>query len=204
MTPTASRLKARLDERRCWFINEWFFKWHFIGKDGPVTIDSFDGRGIHYGGIAFSGTARHVYWDAIVRGVRKEIIEQFAWIDQEVRNYNRETGLKAIDECAGQLASFVRVIRREAVKKDRILRGDGINHPTENDAGWWDGTSDREIVSQAEALKSALPISVEQQQEVAPALTRRQRAAAVWHDNQGWLGPLGLAFALAGLVPLIF
>jgi hypothetical protein len=116
MTPTASRLKARLDERRRWFVNEWFFKWHFIGKDGPVTIESFDGRGIHYGGIAFSGTARLVYWDAIVRGVRKEITEQFAWVDQEVRNYNRETALKAIDECAGQLASFVRAIRREAVR----------------------------------------------------------------------------------------
>ena len=185
MTPTASRLKARLDERRRWFVNEWFFKWHFIGKDGPVTIDSFDGRGIHYGGIAFSGTARHVYWDAIVRGVRKEIVEQFAWVDQEVRNYNRETGLKAIDECAGQLASFVRVIRREAVKKDRILRGDGINHPTEDDGGWWDGTSDREIVSQAEALKSALPISVSSG-GVPPAHADDRRRVGQ-HPTQLWL-----------------
>jgi hypothetical protein len=167
MTPTASRLKARLDERRRWFINEWFFKWHFIGKDGPVTIESFDGRGIHYSGIAFSGTARLVYWDTIVRGVQKEITEQFAWVDQEVRNYNCETALKAIDECAGQLASFVRAIRREAIKKDRILRGDGISQPTEDDAGWWDGTSDREILSQAEALKVALPVFVEQPSHTA-------------------------------------
>lgn len=204
MTPTASRLKARLDERRRWFINEWFYKWHFIGKDGPVTIDSFDDRGIHYGGIAFSGTARHVYWDTIVRGVRKEITEQFAWVDQEVRNYNRETALKAIDECAGQLASFVRAIRREAVKKDRILRGDGINFPAEDDAGLWVGTSDQDIVSQAEALKSALPASVQQQQAPPSPLTRKQRAAAVWHDNQGWLGPLSFLVALAGLAPFLF
>ena len=125
MTPTASRLKARLDARRRWFQNEWFYKWHFIGKDGPVSIDSFDGRGIHFGGIAFSGSARDVYWDAIARGVRKEVTEQFAWVDHEVRGYNQETALKAIDECAGQLVSFVRVIRRIAVDKDRILRGDG-------------------------------------------------------------------------------
>lgn len=203
MTPTASRLRARLDERRRWFINEWFFKWHFIGKDGPVTIDSFDGRGIHYSGIAFSGTARAVYWDTIVRGVRKEITEQFAWVDQEVRNYNRETALKAIDECAGQLASFVRAIRREAIKKDRILRGDGISHPTEDDAGWWDGTSDREILSQAEALRVALPVLVEKSKVSPRVQTRRQRAAELWHDNQGWLGPLGFLMAIAGLAPLL-
>lgn len=204
MTPTASRLKARLDERRRWFVNEWFFKWHFIGKDGPVTIESFDGRGIHYNGIAFGGSARLVYWDTIVRGVRKEITEQFAWVDKEVRNYNRETALKAIDECAGQLASFVRAVRREAVKKDRILRGDGIDFPSEDDAGLWDGTSDRDIVSQAEALKSALPDAVEPQQTTPAVLTRRQRASAMWHDNQWWLGPAGLALAIGGFfVPLI-
>lgn len=204
MTPTASRLKVRLDERRRWFVNEWFFKWHFIGKDGPVTIDSFDGRGIRYGGIAFSGTPRIVYWDTIVRGVRKEITEQFAWVDQEVRQYNRVTALKAIDECAGQLASFVRAIRREAIKKDRILRGDGVNFPAEDDAGLWDSTSDRDIVSLAEALKSALPDAVERQQAVAPTLTLRQKAATVWHDNQGWLGPLSFLIAIAGLAPLVF
>jgi hypothetical protein len=205
MTPTASRLKARLDERRMWFINEWLFKWHFIGKDGPVTIDSFDGRGIHYGGIKFDGTARLVYWDTIVRGVRKEITEQFAWVDQEVRNYNRETSLKAIDECAGLLAAFVRSIRREAVAKDCILRGDGINFPPENDAGRWEGTSDKEIASFGEALKAALP----HQSDPLPtnpsvaATTVRQRASVYWHDNQWWLGPLGLAIGLAGLLPFV-
>jgi len=61
MTPTASRLKARLEDRRLWFANEWFYKWHFIGNDGPVTIDSFDGREIRYGGIVegqFRGAVR--------------------------------------------------------------------------------------------------------------------------------------------------
>lgn len=129
MTPTASRLKVRLDDRRRWFANEWFFKWHFIGKDGPVSIDSFDGRGIHLGGIKFSGSAHDVYWDAIVRGVRKEV-------DEQVRQYNYETAIKSIDECAGQLISFTRSIRRESVAKDRILRGNGIEFPPEDDAGW--------------------------------------------------------------------
>lgn len=202
MTPTTSRLKARLDERRRWFQNEWFYKWHFIGKDGPVSIDSFDGRGIHFGGIAFSGSARDVYWDAIARGVRKEVTEQFAWVDQEVRGYNHETALKAIDECAGQLVSFVRVIRRIAVDKDRILRGDGRKFPSSDDAGWWEGTTDNDIVSQAEALKSALPLPTIQTNQETALLekTLRQRATVVWNENQWWVGPIAFLTGLGGLI----
>ena len=196
MTPTCTRLKARLDDRRRWFSDEWFFKWHFIGNDGPVTIDSFDGRGIHYGGIKFSSTARDVYWDAIVRGVRKEITEQFAWIDQEVRQYNRETALQAIDECAGQLVSFVRAIRNKAAKKDSILRGNGITFPPVDDAGNWDGTADIDIVSQAEALKSALPIMI-----IGPALIGPERERSGWWErSKGWHEPLGWLIAAGGVI----
>lgn len=194
-----------MDERRRWFNNEWFFKWHFIGNERSVTIDSFDGRGIHYGGIKFSGTARDVYWDAVVRGVRKEITEQFAWVDQEVRQYNRETALQAIDECAGQLVSFVSSIRRAAIKKDSTLRGDGTRFPAEDDAGNWAGTSNADIASQAEALKRALPLPTDPARltSLAIAPTRRQRAASIWHENQWWLGPIALLVGLVSLYPLI-
>lgn len=204
MTPTASRLKARLDERRRWFTNEWFYKWHFIGRDGPVSIDGFDGRQIQYCGIKFSGTARDVYWNAIVLGVKKEIIEQMAWVDDEVRKYKHETALLAIDECAGQLMSFVRSIRREATKKDRILRGDGVTFPPEEDAGFWHDTSDAVILSQADALKSALPVPTQAPPEPpVPVQTWGQRASGVWNNNQWWLGPVGIGLGILGVMPLI-
>jgi hypothetical protein len=202
MTPTASRLKARLEERRLWFANEWFYKWHFIGNDGPVTIDSFDGREIRYGGIAFSGTTRDIYWDAVVRGVRKEINEQFIWIDTEVRKYKREVAVAAIEECAGLLASFVRSIRRQAVAKDRVLRGNGISFPAENDAGLWDGTSDREITAMAEALKSALP-----DETLPPPVPERnlpvsfsERALSLWEGQRWWTEPTGYLLGFVGFV----
>ena len=206
MTPTASRLIVRLDDRRRWFVNEWFFKWHFIGKDGPVSIDSFDGRGIHLGGFQFSGSARDVFWDAIVRGVRKEVDEQFAWIDEQVRHYNHETAIKSIDECAGQLISFARTIRREAVAKDRILRGNGIEFPPEDDAGRWNSVSESQILSQAQVLEKALPIAFVgvKSIEVSTSMRKRARAARLWHDNQWWLGPIAFLAGLAGLYPLIF
>lgn len=194
MTPTATRIKVRLDERRRWFHNQWLFKWHHIGRDGPVDIDTFDGGHAHYSGIGFVGSPRQVYWDALPRGIRKEISDQFSWLDAEVRNYNHETALRAIDECAGQIASFVRAIRRAAVEKDRILRGDGTNFPPEDDAGHWDGTSGPEIQAQAEALKAALPTAF------ATPVTATSRSALRkwWDDNQGWLGPTGWIIGAIG------
>lgn len=190
MTPTASRLLARLDERRRWFHNEWFFKWHHIRNENGVQIDTFDGRQASFGDIEFSGSAMDLYWDAIVRGVRKEIVEQLAWVDTEVRAYNAATALRAIDECAGLLVSFVRSVRRTAVEKDRILRGDGINFPTERDAGHWEAVSAEEIQAQAEALKNALPAIGENLEAKAKGLT------GVLNQNPGWLAVVGILVAV--------
>ncbi|WP_414463643.1 TIR domain-containing protein [Hyphomicrobium sp. DY-1] len=156
MTPTATRLHMRLDERYLWFHNQWFFKWHHIGAGSSADIDTFDGRQAHYGGIKFSGSPRNVYWWAIVRGTKKEVIEQFTWVEEAVRNYSPAVAIQAIDECAGALMSFVGKLRRAAIEKDRILRGDGINFPAEHDSGNWEDVSDQAIVKQAEALKAAL------------------------------------------------
>src|SRR6266851_7877257 len=123
MTPTASQLKFRLDQRRRWFDNEWLFKWHHIGGQRVVEIDTFDGRQARYAGIKFAGSPRAVFWDAFARGVRKEVIEQFVWIEERVRVYARAQAEAAIDECAGLLAAFVQSVRHAAVQTDRILRG---------------------------------------------------------------------------------
>ncbi len=156
MTPTATQLKLRLDQRRLWFDNEWFFKWHHIGGQYTVEIDTFDGRMAKYAGLRFAGSPRRVYWDAVARGVRKEVVEQFAWIEDRVRVYPRAPAEEAVDECARLLTAFVQSVRRGAVKKDRILRGDGLTFPPEEDAGVWIDVSPGDIVRQAMALKAAL------------------------------------------------
>ncbi|MEG3180658.1 toll/interleukin-1 receptor domain-containing protein [Sphingomonas sp. LT1P40] len=156
ITPTTTRLQRRLDDRRAWFQNEWFFKWHHIGGDKIVEIDQFNGKKACYSGIAFFGTPRNIYWELIAQGVRKEIIDQLGWVEESVKGYDRSVAIRAIDQCAGLLASFARSIRREAVAKDRILRGDGRTFPASEDLGRWHGTTDGEVFAQAKALKAAL------------------------------------------------
>lgn len=63
LTPIAARLELALDAELLRMQNEWFFKWHHIGRERTVEIESFNGSPICYGGIKFGGTARDVYWD---------------------------------------------------------------------------------------------------------------------------------------------
>ena len=41
LTPIGSRLSASLNDEYLRMQNEWFFKWHSIGEDRAVEIDSF-------------------------------------------------------------------------------------------------------------------------------------------------------------------
>jgi hypothetical protein len=157
MTPIATQLEFRLDQRRRWFDNEWFFKWHHIGGQHVVEIDTFDGRFARYAGIKFTGSPRLIYWDALARGVRKEIIEQFAWVEERVRSYARAQAEVAIDECAGLLASFRQSVYRTAVEKDRILSGNGFtSHPRQENGSKGKDFSAGDVFHQAAALKAVL------------------------------------------------
>ena len=156
MTPIATQLRFRLDQRRRWFENEWFCKWHYIGGERVVEIDTFDGRQARYAGIKFSGRPRLVFWDAIARGVRKEVIEQLAWIEERLRLFARLQAEAAVNECAGLLTAFVQSVREAAVQKDRMLRGDGLNSPPVPAGGIWVDVSPGEIARHAAALITAL------------------------------------------------
>lgn len=156
MTPTASRLQVRLEDRMLWFRNQWLFKWHHIKGQRPVSIDTFDGRQATYSGIGFEGSPRDVYWSTITRGARLEVENLFTWVEENVRSYPQVTAEAAIDECAPMIASFIVALRRHVVDKDRILRGNGIEFPPHQDAGDWRGLSHEEIVHRATDLKRAL------------------------------------------------
>jgi len=156
MTPTGTQLKLRLDQRVRWFKNEWLFKWHHIKGQRTVEIDMFDGRMATYSGIGFEGSPHLVFWDAIVRGVRKDVVEQLAWLEERVRVYERESAEAAIDESANLLIAFIQTVRHATIQKDAILRGDGINFPPEHDFGTWTDLSPADIAHQTAAIKQAL------------------------------------------------
>lgn len=180
-------MQFHLEQRRRWFHN-WFFKWHQIGNDSAVDIDTFDGKTASFGNIEYSGSAVNTFWDSVVRGVQKEISEQFAWLDEQVRKYNPETVEAAIDECSGLITSFAEGVRRDAVEKDRVLRGrHGTLAATGTDAGYWEGTTRDEIASRANALKDALRPALKAQPALPPTglhLAEKQVLAALVIEHQ--------------------
>lgn len=132
--------------------NEWFIKWHFIGKDGPVEFESFRGKNIHYGGIAFSGTAVDVYWDTISRYRKIKVSNFFDIVETELPKYPKHVREQAISEAGGIIRMFASSIQRRAVEKDRILRGDGTDFPKPQDRGRWEGSGPSVIEARAKSL----------------------------------------------------
>jgi hypothetical protein len=153
LTPIGSRLQIALDAEYLTMANEWFFKWHHIGRESTVEIDSFDGRLISYGGIKFGGTARDVYWATIQRYMRQKVGELFDQLEVEIQRYPADVRAKALNEALALIRQFAGKIRREAVKKDRILRGDGVNFPSEQDLGNWAGAQPSDIEARVETLR---------------------------------------------------
>ena len=87
--------------------NEWFFKWHHIGGQWAIEIDSFRGKPIVYGGIKFAGSARLVYWDTIQHYLRNKIGAIFDGVEEELKKYPLEIRAAALAEARWIVSRFV-------------------------------------------------------------------------------------------------
>lgn len=151
-TLIGQRLEITIQQELTRMDNEWFFKWHFIGKDRPVEIESFRGKPIHYSGIAYSGSAVDVYWDTISRYRKIKVFEFFQHVEDELTKYPKHIRQKAIPEAESLINMFASSIQRRAVEKDRILRGDGVNFPMSHDLGRWEESGQSAVRSHAQRL----------------------------------------------------
>lgn len=163
LTPIGSRLSTSLDAEYSRMQNEWFFKWHFIGAERLVEIDSFNGKPICYGGIRFSGSAQQVYWYTIQLYLQKKVGLIFDELEQELTKYPLGIRCEALSEAQRMVTQFATKIRKAAVEKDRVLRGNGITFPPEHDQGHWIGCGVAEIEARVSGLRQIycdLPIDV--------------------------------------------
>lgn len=153
LTPIGARLQIALDAEYLRMQNEWFFKWHHIGRDSVIEIEGFDGRMIRYGGIKFSGTARDVYWSTIQRYARQKVGQLFDELEVELQKYPLEIRSNALNEAQSLIRLFIGKIRKAAVDKDRILRGNGFTFPPQQDLGNWAGAQPFDIESRIATLR---------------------------------------------------
>lgn len=184
MTPIAERLEVALESEILRMQNRWFFEWHFIKGERPAVMDDFNGGTIQYSGIAFSGSARLVYWDSIRRYLRKKISELFDQVETTLPQYPRELRLAAITECHYVILRFAGRIKQISIDKDRILRGDGINFPPPDKTHDWDGADANTIQRRADGLRAiycAAPTSQSWSKRLESYLQERK-------ESLNWLG----------------
>ncbi len=153
-TPIAARLDLALETEARNMWNQWLCKWHYIKEQRGVQVDGFDGRMISLGGIEYSGTAIDVYWDALQRYLRQKVSALFDQLEEELQKYPLDVRARALNESEGLIISFANRIRRDAAKKDRVLRGDGFTFPDEYDRGSWFCARQEDINARAESLRS--------------------------------------------------
>lgn len=193
MTPIGSRLQLQLDNEYLRMVNEWFYKWHLIKGNPGVEIESFRGKPICYSGIKFDGTAHQVYWDTIQHYARQKASTTFDEIEREIKEYPVDIRKKAIAEVSMLISGFAARIRQQAIKKDRILRGNGVEFPEARDFGRWEGSTSKDIEQRANGLlaiyASAPPVESQSQ---ALKLKSAYDQHKWWFD----LGKIVLAIAL--------
>ena len=84
-------------------------------------------------------------------------------MEEELKGYPLDIKDKALTEAKQIIAQFAGRIRRSAVEKDRILRGDGIRFPPPHDRGRWQGCGPEDIDARVEGLRRIycdLPLNV--------------------------------------------
>ena len=188
MTPIAERLSVNLATELRRMNDEWFFKWHFIGRDGPVEIDNFRGGKIRYGGIGFEGTPRMVYWDTVDFYLTTKISELFDEVEKAIQNYPLEVRTTAVDECCSTISGFLGQVRQAAIEKDRVPRGNGFTFPPHDEARGRFGACYSAIASRADGLRAVYCIPPK-------PLTYAERVEVFLKERKESLGWIGAGIA---------
>lgn len=113
--------------------------------------------------MQFSGSAHNVYWDTIQLYLRKKLVSIFNELEDGLKGYPLEIKERALTEAQWIVAGFATKIRRAAVEKDRILRGNGIQFPPQHDFGQWPECRPEDISARVDGLRRIycdLPVNV--------------------------------------------
>lgn len=159
MTPFDLALRHEMDAEVLRMANEWFFKWHAINMPGKVVeVDSFEGRNFHVGGLAFAGSIRDRYWQAIGRYLANKAHATFDKWNEATKIYTPELRRSSLDETANCLLRFVGRIAADAIDTDRRLRGKGYPESVQPyDASNIRATAKAEVERLRAAHQSVLP-----------------------------------------------
>ncbi|WP_162652132.1 hypothetical protein [Lentilitoribacter sp. Alg239-R112] len=151
-TTIGQNLELEVQQELSRMDNGWFFKWHFIGENRVTEIESFRGAPIRYGGIGYSGTTEDIYWETISHYRKLKVADFFNSIEKNLSKYKKPERKQAITEAVSIIKMFAKGIRKRAVEKNRILRGDGIKFPKPYDRGRWGESGSATIDQRAATL----------------------------------------------------
>ncbi|WOB06886.1 hypothetical protein [Piscinibacter gummiphilus] len=125
-TPLYPTFEKRIGDAVDVLIRVQVEPWVFLNAGHPMKLSMFDGRPIHYQGIGFEGSPRHVFWGRYIEPFLEDLaIKQIASAVKEARERQVDAKLLLPEVQNLLLAACTKVYRRMA-QIDQSLLGKGF------------------------------------------------------------------------------
>jgi len=186
-SPIHSFIKEMVDKEFSKLEKDKLTPWIFMETDHGLNVTSVDGSKVSYSGIAFSGTARQIFWERFSVPFFKDIISRVFYETRELCKSNGIKTASPLDDAAAQLRMKVESSLKKMVDIDRRLRGKGYPdsvkpyNPSKERAQTLDFLKER-----IEAEKLLFP--------------KKSRLNQFYEEQKFWIWIIGLLVAISAIV----
>jgi hypothetical protein len=151
MSRLGRTLAAEFDAEFSRLANDWFLKWHALGRGEPIEVDDFRGGVLRPSSKTFDAVAQLVYWSAVKYYIENKTSETFTRIEQHIGLQTGERAARTAEEGAIALRAFLERLHRHAVFTEYRLKARG--YPDERHLA---SRRDDSIVADVQRRKVAL------------------------------------------------
>lgn len=188
-TPFYPRRETAIQDAYAQIDREKLTPWAFFNAGLPLTVHDCRGRTLHYLGIEYQGSPRHVFWNGFIDPCLTDvIIEQ---IDRTLENCRDHPHLAAagLDETADLLRLFVKKVYFRMAEIDQRIRGKGFP----------DRVQPKAVIGEIAAMHKDIDRRIEASKALLPKARRKWGALGKRFAVVG-VGVLGLIGTLASIV----
>jgi hypothetical protein len=180
-SPLHAEIEFRIREDHDRLMLKCLRPWDALATNQSVRVPRFDGRELNFGGIAFSGTIRRVFWEGFIDPYLKDLAIRQARDAVGLADERSLDRQQALRSAAGTLKLCNRATYHRMSQMDAKLRS--VHHVKET----WKHPNESDLTKQMNSfvddvidgwLVAAPPVSLSHRKGSTEAIASREQAAA--------------------------